>query len=130
MRCTISLAALVLVGALADSIVVAQQMTTHDHDTAAPAQPARQTMMMGNDHQMTNTDSHQEMGEQQQRMMAAVKEADERIQQLVTRMNAEQGDQKIATMAELLTALAADRANLQRHMMEMAGCPMAQSSTK
>ena len=60
-------------------------------------------MMMDKDHQMMANHEPQMRGAEHQRMMADVKAADERIQQVVTKMNAESGGQKVATIAELLT---------------------------
>jgi len=109
--------------------VMAQQVTPHDHehDVTTSVQQAEKTTAP--DHQMMSNPEHQMMMGRPQ-MMAEMKAADERIQQLVTKMNAETGEQKIGTMAELLTALAVDRTRMQRHMMDGAMCPMAQSAAK
>ena len=56
-----------------------------------------------------------------QQMMADMKAADSRLQELVTRMNAAKGDQKVEAMAALLTELVRNESNLHHRMMEMHG---------
>jgi hypothetical protein len=56
-----------------------------------------------------------------QRMMAEMKAADDRLQQLVSKMNSAAGDQKISAMAELLTALVTEQTTMHRRMAEMQG---------
>ena len=80
-----------------------------DHDHATPTQkeqtaPAPKMGMMGQNHQ---------------RMMADMKTAHDRLQDLVARMDASTGDQKVNAIADLLKQLVADQSNMHRHMMEM-----------
>jgi ABC-type dipeptide/oligopeptide/nickel transport system ATPase subunit len=80
-----------------------------DHEHASPAQkeqvaPAPRIGMMGQDHQ---------------RMMAEMKTAHDRLQDLVSKMNTATGDQKVNAIADLLKQLVMDQANMHQHMMEM-----------
>ena len=80
------------------------QSTTQEQ--AAPATGQRAGMMGMMNHQQ---------------MMADMKAADSRLQELVTRMNAAKGDQKVEAMAALLTELVRNDSNLHHRMMEMHG---------
>jgi hypothetical protein len=75
--------------------------TPHDHEQTTPPQ---KTGMRGQDHH---------------RMMADMKTTDDRLQDLVSKMNAATGDRKISAMADLLTQLVTDQRNMHQHMMEM-----------
>jgi hypothetical protein len=93
--------ALAAVVAIAPTFAQSTSQAPHDHEQATPAQ---KTGMMGQDHQ---------------RMMADMKAADDRLQDLMSKMNAATGDQKVNAMADLLTQLVADQRKMHQHMMEM-----------
>ena len=93
-------AALFIVPAFAQSTSPAPH--DHEHTATAPA-PAQKAGMMGHDHK---------------RMMADMKTADDRLQQLVSKMNAATGEQKTNAIAELLTQLVTEHTNMHHHMME------------
>jgi hypothetical protein len=56
-----------------------------------------------------------------QQMMAEIKAADSRIQDLVTKMNAVKGDQKVDAMAALLNEMVRNDSHMHHRMMEMHG---------
>ena len=86
---------------VAPTVAQSAAQTPHDHQQATSAQKPG---MMGQDHQ---------------RMMADMKTADDRLQELVSKMNAATGDQKIGVMADLLTQLVTNQKNMHQHMMAM-----------
>ena len=51
------------------------------------------------------------------KMMAAMKANDQKLDELVKKMNAAQGTAKVDTIAELLTALVQDRRTMHESMM-------------
>jgi Spy/CpxP family protein refolding chaperone len=82
----------------------------------APTSPAMgQRGMMGADHQQ---------------MMAEMKAADSRVQELVTKMNAAKGDQKVDAMAALLNEMVKNDSHMHHRMMEMHGRMMMPAPQK
>lgn len=59
------------------------------------------------------------MAADHQQMMAEMKAADGRVQELVTRMNAVKGDQKVEAMAALLNEMVKNDSHMHHRMMEM-----------
>ena len=100
-----------LVVGLLSAVVLAQQPTPPAQQPAAGAsmQQPDQPPPMGRGMMTRN----------RARMMSEMKAADDRLQQLVTKMNAATGDQKVTAMAELLTQLVNDHIAMHQRMMQM-----------
>ena len=61
----------------------------------------------------------QAMMAEREKMMTAMKAADQRLDDLVTRMNAASGVEKTAATATLVTAIVAERRTMREGMMKM-----------
>ena len=85
---------------IAPTFAQSPSQAPHDHEQAA----AQKTGMMGQGHQ---------------RMMADMKAADDRLQDLMSKMNAATGDEKVNAIAALLAQLVTDQKNMHHHMMGM-----------
>ncbi len=59
------------------------------------------------------------MDQEHGKMMADMKAADEKLRQLVTKMNAATGDQKVSAMAEIVTQLVDEQLSMHQRMMQM-----------
>ena len=89
--------------------------TAVDQTTAQPAAPPACAMMSGR----SMADHHQMMASQKT-MMAKLQAGDQALTELLGRMHAANGDDKLAAMAAVVTELAAQRAAM-RQMMQMQG---------
>ena len=93
--------------------------TAADQTTAQPAAPHACGMMSG---RSTMADHHQTMASQKT-MMAKLQAGEQALTELLGRMHAANGDDKLAAMAAVVTELAAQRAAM-RQMMQMQGAMM------
>jgi|SoiMethySBSTD1v2_1073268.scaffolds.fasta_scaffold00895_37 hypothetical protein len=67
----------------------------------------------------TMADRHQAMMAGRKEMMARMAAADQKLAELVARMNAATGDEKITAITAVVTELAAQRKQMQQQMMAM-----------
>ena len=103
-RMWLSVALMVLAGTTAAAL--AQEPATAEHDHAAAAAPAATGCAMMAQHKET---------------MAAMSVADQRLAELVARMNAAKGEAKVNAIAAVVSEIAAQRAQMtkmQGAMME------------
>ena len=85
----------------ATAVVLAQAPAGGQHHDSAAAPTAAQAAP-------ASAEGHQ--------MMKAMAAADQRLTELVTKMNAATGDEKVAAIAAVVTELAAQRTNMQQMM--------------
>lgn len=70
------------------------------------------------------------MDQNRDKMMADMKAADTRLQELVAKMNSATGDQKVNVIADLLTQLVNDQVAMHQRMMQMGGGMMSHAPQK
>ena len=104
--------------ALSTATVLAQTPPSDGHHgfAAEPGPPHARTTMDGRTAMLAG---QKMMMADQSTMMAEMVAADQKLADLVARMNAAQGDEKVSAMAAVITELAEQRARMQKQMMRM-----------